>query len=153
MKNLLSSALLLLFITIVSSCDGPKKTSENQPAASQASDQTDKMAETAVTTDAAKTEDGNPANQVTESLSGSQIVSTASSRLVSKLVLNEQQITSVNGFLNKSFIDYGGDLTKVYSAEESKTIIREIIMKAKDPIMGILNDTQKEQFSKYGQRK
>jgi hypothetical protein len=154
MKKILAASMLALAVFMVS-CDGTKKTSENQTTTGNET----KKDETAPIppTDQpggqpAENQERKGQGMNVENLTGEQIVENATNRLVTKLNLTDQQTMTIRGFLKDAFTKSGRDFNKVYSVEEARTIGKEITQSAKESIIVVLDKNQKEQFQNMGQR-
>lgn len=151
MKNLLIGIPTLLIVALISSCDGSKKTSDNQNsgATTTAADKS----EATSTQDEGKPDAGVQAsdNQNGETITGTQLIENSTSRMTSKLNLTNSQPSAVKGILTQTFLDSGEKLDNVYSNEKYRSLSRDIITKSKDAIMPILDANQKEIFQKFVQ--
>ena len=154
MKNIFVSIQILLVVFLFASCDGPKKTSENQAVSPTSAASTDSAANGKGSADMSKTADNSQAspNHIDESLTGALLVENASNRLISKLNMTPQQEKDLKDILTKTFVGSGEDLTKIYTVEQARTIGRDIVVKSNDAIMAILDANQKEQFKRFGHK-
>jgi hypothetical protein len=145
MKNLFSALKALMLVAIIISCNSDKKSSENQSVTAPSDSSTAVM-------DQAKPAEGMQSTDKpnNDSLTGEQVVNNAANRLITKLGLVQQQEAAIKDILMKTFVAKGEDIKKVYTPDQSRTVGREIIQGSKDQIMGMLNDSQKEQFRNYG---
>lgn len=136
MKKILISIQILVLFFLATSCDGPKKSSENQSVNTQS--EAGDSAQRRSRQDGSQGEDRN----------GSQIIEKSVARLVNRLKLTDTQATNLNIILTKSFNEMGLDMNKTYSGEESKRYGLELIEKSSDAISAILDENQKEQFKR-----
>ncbi len=151
MKNLITSIQVALIISITASCSGPKKTAEN-PAEKPAEISADvKSGQSDVKPDQAEvksTADAKP-KHVSETKTGSQIVSNTTANLGKNLGLSDLQNNRVNDLLLVNFSSIGGSLDKSYQNEEAKSLRQELLQKSKDQISEILDTQQKEKFKTF----
>jgi hypothetical protein len=150
MKSLSNGIQALIFFLILSSCEGPKKSPENQPVGGVTTQPAVESKETPQeltppnTTDSQEkiTADGSA------TFSGAEIVERASSGLVRKLSLTDVQTQKIKGVLTEIFLGMGGDVNIKYPEEKAKTFRKEIVAKSYESILPVLDATQQEQFRK-----
>jgi len=150
MKKLFVIVPALLFIFLLSSCDGPKKSGDQQTpdAETSASDQSANNPETDSDTKPMGISNTTE-NQPTDGVIGTEIVNNSAKRLTTKLGLAEGQTESVQGILMKNFLATGEKMDNVYTNEQYRIISKDIITKSSDAIIPMLNDSQKEMFNKF----
>lgn len=136
MKKIVVSIQILVLFFVVTSCDGPKKSSENQPVNGQV--------EAIDTVHRKPHQDGSQG----EDRTGAQIIEKSVARLVNRLKLSDTQATNLKDILTKSFNEMSLDMNKTYTGEESKKIGLDLIEKSSDAISNILDENQKEQFKR-----
>ncbi len=153
MKKLFLSIQALLFIAMLSACDGPKD-SGTQTTNTEAVEPADLSPEASAPADAAKAVDSVQAREskMQEMVLGSVTIDNLVANFTERLGLSQQQTTSIKEILTKGFLATGRGLDKSYTFEESRTVKKEILHKSDGEITALLNETQKEQFKKFLER-
>ena len=150
MKTLTFGMQALFFIFILSSCEGPKKSPDNQSVGSSTtqpavdSNETSQPA-TQPNIDQAPVKDD---AEVIATFSGTDIVEKALAGLIRKLSLTDAQGQKIKVILTESFLGMGQNLNSKFQEEKAKHFRKEIVNKAYEQISLVLDATQKEQFRK-----
>lgn len=143
MKKLFICINALIFISILSACDGQKNAkSPATNAKVEESTETGTVESSASDMEKAKEAEGN----IEESIAGSMILDKTVSNLTQKLALSDQQAVGVRDLLTKNFISSGHDLAKQYPIEESKKLRKELMKNSSQAILAILDTNQKEKY-------
>lgn len=153
MKKLFIALPSLLFIFLVSSCDGPKKSSDQQTPDAEISKAEQSANAPAATTGTKETELSESAdNQSADGITGTQLVNNTTKRLSTKLGLAESEMEPVRGILTKTFLGAGEKMENVYTNDQYRLISKDIIAKSSEELLPLLNESQKEILNKYIQK-
>lgn len=148
MKKLFYCIQALLFVAILSGCDGPKK-SNTQTTNTNVVESAESNPKDTISAN----KDMVKENKMNEMQTGVQTIDNIVGKLTTKLALSESQIVSLRDILTKGFLTTGRELNKEYSMEESRKFKQEILHSSSDQIMALLDASQKEKFKSFIERK